>query len=98
MAEQEITLKKQRMPFTQVPNELLCNNLISGIAKAMWCVFYSKPDGWTFYWPEIVRNFREGREALFRAKKELEKAGYLKTYLKKTYSLSLKWKISLTKF
>ena len=83
MSEQQITLKKQRLPFTQVPNDLLCSNKITGIAKALWCVLYSKPDDWTFFWPEISRNFKEGREALASAKKNLEEAGYLKTIQKR---------------
>lgn len=78
MSEQQITIKKQRLPFTQVPNELLCSNRISGVAKALWCVLYSKPENWTFYWSEILRNFKEGREALTNAKKSLEEEGYIK--------------------
>ncbi len=83
MSEQQITLKKQRLPFTQVPNELLCSNAISGLAKALWCVLYSKPDEWVFYWNEILTNFKEGKKALRTAKKELESAGYLLTQQRK---------------
>ena len=48
------------------------------MAKALWCVLYSKPEGWIFYWSEISKNFSEGREALMNARKKLEEAGYIK--------------------
>lgn len=86
MAEQQNSLKIHRLPFTQVPNDLLCSDQISGMAKALWCVFYSKPDNWTFYWREIESNFKEGREAVRNAAKQLEKMGYLKKTQKKINS------------
>lgn len=83
MAEQQIILKKRRLPFTQVPNNLLCNSEISGLAKSLWCLLYSKPDEWTFYWTEILKHFKEGRDAVKKAGKELEKFGYMKKVQKK---------------
>jgi hypothetical protein len=79
----QITLRKQPLPFTQVPNELLCNPEISALAKTLWCILYSKPDSWTFFWNEILTHFREGRDAVKRACKELEQFGYLRKYQKK---------------
>lgn len=86
MSEQQNNLKVHRLPFTQVPNDLLSSNQISGMAKALWCVFYSKPDNWTFYWREIESNFKEGREAVRNAAKQLEEMGYLKKTQKKINS------------
>lgn len=86
MAEQQNNLKIHRLPFTQVPNDLLCSDKISGMAKALWCVFYSKPDNWTFYWREIESNFKEGREAVRNAARQLEEMGYLKKTQKKINS------------
>ena len=86
MSEQQNTLKIHRLPFTQVPNDLLCSDKISVMAKALWCVFYSKPDNWTFYWKEIERNFKEGRDAVRKGKKQLEELGYLKSTQKKINS------------
>jgi hypothetical protein len=74
----QITLRKQQLPFTQVPNELLCNQEISSLAKTLWCVLYSKPDNWTFFWGEILTHFKEGRDAVKKASKELEKVGYFR--------------------
>ena len=81
--DSQIIIRKQRLPFTQVPNDLLCNPKISGLAKALWCVLYSKPDEWTFYWNEIRTNFKEGRDALRKASKELQDLGYIQKYQKK---------------
>lgn len=75
--QSQLVIKKQRLPFTQIPNDLLCNPEISGLAKALWCVLYSKPDDWTFYWREIEKNFKEGRDAIRKAAKQLEDLGYL---------------------
>ena len=86
MSEQQNTLKIHRLPFTQVPNDLICSDKISGMAKALWCVFYSKPDNWTFYWREIENNFKEGRDAVRNAAKQLEELGYLKKTQKKINS------------
>lgn len=79
MSEQQLTLKRKRhrTGFTPVPNDLLTNNQISGLAKALWCLLFSKPENWTFYWGEILSNFKEGRDAVKNARKELEKFGYL---------------------
>lgn len=79
MAEQQVTLKRKRhrTGFTPVPNDLLTNEKISGLAKALWCLLFSKPDGWTFYWGEILSNFKEGRDSVKKAAKELESFGYL---------------------
>ncbi len=79
MAEQQISLKKKRRRtgFTQVPNDLLANDKLSGLAKALWCLLFSKPDDWVFYWSEILSNFKEGRDSVIKAKKELEKFKYI---------------------
>lgn len=73
----QITLRKQRVSFTQVPNDLICNPEISSLAKSLWCVLYSKPDNWTFFWGEILTHLKEGRDAIKKASKELEEFGYL---------------------
>ena len=77
MSQQELILRKQTLPFTQVPNSLLCNPDLSAIAKSLWCVLYSKPDNWVFFWKEIERHFKEGRDSMRKALKELENKGFV---------------------
>lgn len=78
MSEQQQTIKyKQQVPFSQIRNDFLCSNKISGVAKALWCVLYSKPLEWTFYWPEILSNMKEKRDCVKNAGKELEDLGYM---------------------
>ncbi len=92
MSEQQILLKKKRprTGFTQVPNDLLCSDKISGLAKALWCLLFSKPENWTFFWGEILSNFKEGRDSVKKAAKELEESGYL---IKKQTKKSLNGKM-----
>jgi hypothetical protein len=70
-------IKKQRKPFVMSPTHLLCNSQISSISYKLWGIIESKPDGWKFYWSEILKHFKEGRDAVKNAGKELEKFGYI---------------------
>jgi hypothetical protein len=76
--ESQGRLKKQRKPFVMSPTHLFTNPEISSIAKTLWQVLDSKPDNWVFYWSEILKHFREGRNAVKKSLKELEKFGYVK--------------------
>lgn len=71
-------LRKQRKPFVMSPTHLFTNPEISSIAKNLWNVLDSKPDGWIFFWSEILKHFKEGRNAVKRSMKELESFGYVK--------------------
>lgn len=81
MAEQEQsqgTLTKQkRTAFVMSPHHLFCNSNITAEAKSLWVVLESKPDGWKFFWSEILKHFKEGRDQIKEAMKELEKLGYV---------------------
>jgi hypothetical protein len=77
MSDKIIRIKKQRLPFTQIPNDFICNPNISSTAKSLWCILYSKPDDWTFYWKEIESNLKEGRDAIRRACNQLKELGYI---------------------
>jgi hypothetical protein len=59
------------------PTHLLCNPNLSSIAYKLWGIIESKPDGWKFFWSEILKHFKEGRDAVKKAGKELEKFGYI---------------------
>jgi len=70
-------IKKQRKPFVMSPTHLFTNPEISSIAKNLWNVLDSKPDGWVFFWSEIQKHFKEGRDAVRKSMKELEAFGYV---------------------
>jgi|GEM_PF-6289392 len=77
-SEQSIGIvRKQRKPFVMSPTHLLCNPSLSSISYKLWGIIESKPDGWKFYWSEILKHFKEGRDAVKKAGKELEKFGYI---------------------
>lgn len=71
-------LTKQRAPFTQVPNALLADPDLSLKAKGLYALMYSKPDGWQFYESALVRESRDGKDAVGSALDELVKAGWLR--------------------
>lgn len=77
---QRDTLKKQPTGFTQISNELICQNTLSAKAKAIYCYLYSKPEDWRFYRSEIAKNFKEGRDAISGGIKELIEQGWIETY------------------
>jgi hypothetical protein len=79
--------KKTKHGFTQVPNEVLLDPKISGLAFKIYCyILYrmslqSKYDNtsfeWSFFNKEMMSHLKEGRIAFYRAKQELIDAGYL---------------------
>lgn len=78
MREQQQTIKfKQRIPFSQIHNDLIESDQISGTAFKVWCYLFSRPENWTFYWSDILLKFKEGRTAVKAAAKELEALGYI---------------------
>lgn len=70
-------LTKQRAPFTQVPNALLADPDLSLKAKGLYALMYSKSDGWQFYESALVRESRDGKDAVGSGLDELVEAGWL---------------------
>ena len=68
---------KAQCPFTQIPNALINDGKISAKAKALYCYLRSKPDSWVFYVEDVKNHFKEGRDAVRGAFKELERLGWL---------------------
>jgi len=66
-----------RRDFTVIPNELICDDGLSG--KAKWILIYllSKPADWVGYVGDIEHHTREGRAAVSSGMRELEDAGLL---------------------
>lgn len=73
----ENNFKKQVVPFTQVPNELLYNPSISFKAKGLWAYMNAKPDGWRFSANRIANETKEKRKAILAGLKELSSSGYI---------------------
>ena len=66
-------------PFTQVSNECLDNLNLSWRAKGLYSFLLSKAtiEGWRFSKSRLIKQAKEGRDALTVAIDELRKAGYL---------------------
>ena len=73
----ENNFKKQVVPFTQVPNNLLYNPDISFKAKGLWAYMSAKPEGWYFSADRIAEETKEERKAILAGLKELSENGYI---------------------
>lgn len=76
-AKMETNLKRQAVPFTQVPNELLYHPDISFKAKGIWAYMSAKPEGWQFSADRIAKETKEDRKAILSGLKELSEWGYI---------------------
>lgn len=63
--------------FTQISNSLFRDPRISGLAKAVFGLISTHRDGYGVSVETIARHMREGRDAIRKALRELEKYGYL---------------------
>lgn len=81
MAEQQVVIRKPRVNFTQVPNEILSSNIISWKAKGVYSYLLSKPDGWIFHPMAIQKEGLGGKRLLNSAIKELIEKGCLERYI-----------------
>lgn len=70
-------LKKENIPFTQVPNVIIYDEKLSAQAKGVACYLFSRPDGWHFNYIEIASHFKNSEDTIRKLLKELEDAGYL---------------------
>ena len=70
-------LKNKMGTYTAIPNDLIRNPEISGLAKAVFCYLASRPDDWEFFTSEVIKNFKEGRDAIRTAIDVLCQHGYL---------------------
>jgi len=77
--ESKDKLKKHwATPFIMVPKEFIDNPKISMGAKAFFTYLIGRPDDWEFWFWEIQNHFKEKRDKLRSARKELIDLGYLK--------------------
>jgi len=73
----KIDFKKDKIPFTQVANDVLNDKRLSAKAKGLYAYLYSKPQGWDFAIDRIEKDFQDGRKSINAGLQELEKEGYL---------------------
>lgn len=71
-------LKKQKVPFTQIPNSIFNDNSLSFAEKGLWGYLFSKPTGWEFSSHRIVSETKETAKAVQRNLTKLEEKGLLK--------------------
>lgn len=90
--------KKQVIPFTQVPNNLLYDPDISFKAKGLWAYMNAKPDGWNFSADRISMETKEERKAILAGLKELSGAGYITAKKLKDGRIeyTLHWEVATT--
>jgi hypothetical protein len=70
--------KNSQNPYTMVHNGIIRNPSLSWKAKGIMLYFLSRPDDWTFYEKEVIRNAADGVSSYRAGLKELEAHGYLK--------------------
>lgn len=64
--------RKNRLPFTQVSNELLTSTKISLKAKGLYAYMMSKPDGWNFTIKSMSKQLKEGPDSIRSGLNELK--------------------------
>lgn len=70
-------IEKQKVPFTQVANEVLNSKDLSLRAKGLYAYIFSKPDDWDFSAVRMKNDHKDGRDSVLSAMKELKVAGIL---------------------
>lgn len=74
--KQSISL--QRVPFTQVANNVLADKRLKLREKGLFAYLYSKPENWDFSFKRIAQDSDDGDRVVLASLKSLEKHGYLK--------------------
>lgn len=74
--DQSFKLKNKLPPFTQIPNDLITGPL-SPLAKATYCYLASRPDGWDFWFTNIVATMHTGVSSIKKALKDLANSGWI---------------------
>ena len=89
--------RKDKVPFTQVANQVLNDKNLSAKAKGLYAYLYSKPEGWDFALDRICLDFKDGRKSVYSGIQELEGNGYLIREKQKTGRTIYLLKSQLTK-
>jgi len=81
--------------FTQIQNNIVERNDISGLAKAILWYCLTKPDNWNFYMGDISNHFQsDSNNGIRKAIKELENNGFIvRNKVKTTTNFIWEWNI-----
>lgn len=71
-----IRINKQR-GYTVIPNGILPEGEISARAWGIYAYLLSRPDGWVIHVRQLQKVFKEGRDAIYAAMKQLRELGLL---------------------
>ncbi len=75
---QTIVRVSKNQNYTVIFNEVARRADLSARCKGLFYYLMTLPDNWQIYQSEICQHFTEGRDAMNKAFKELENAGYIK--------------------
>lgn len=70
-------IKKENIPFCQIPNALLEDARLTYKAKGLYAYMASRPDGWHFYETQLSKVSKEGKDAVKAAMDELVACGWV---------------------
>lgn len=71
------SIKKSKIPFTQISNKLLNDDRISLKAKGIYAYMYSKTDDWNFTIKSMSKQLLEGMRSISSALSELKQYGWV---------------------
>jgi len=71
-------VKNKHNPYVMIAKDVINDPSLSMKATAVLVYILSKPDHWQVYLKDVVKHFKDGRDAVANAIKELESEGYLK--------------------
>lgn len=67
----------KRRGYTVIPNGLLPEGKITARAWGIYAYLLSRPDGWVIHVRQLQQVFKEGRDAIYSAMKQLREVGLL---------------------
>ena len=81
MEDRVASIKKSKVPFSQIANAILNDPELSFKAKGIYAYMISKPDNWNFTIQSIASQVKDGKASIQAGIKELKGSGWIK-YIK----------------
>ena len=69
--EKSTVEKRMRQPFVMVPKSITNSNKLSMGAKAFYAYLLGLPENWEFWFADILKHFKEGKDKIRAVRKEL---------------------------
>ena len=73
-----IRIQKRSSPYVQIDKSVFTNQGLTWKAKGILGYLLSRPDDWKVYVCDLVKQSKDGKDAVYSGLKELENNGYLK--------------------